>query len=56
MFATAGALVLAIAIALGAFGATALEAGLSMVFVAGWLVAGALFKLSAQQRGVVAVR
>lgn len=56
MFATAGALVLAIAIALGAFGATALEAGLSMVFVAGWLVAGALFKLSAQQQGVVAVR
>jgi hypothetical protein len=56
MFATAGALVLAIAIALGAFGATAPEAGLSMVFVAGWLVAGALFKLSAQQRGVVAVR
>lgn len=57
MFATAGALVLAIAIALGAFGATALEAGLSMVFVAGWLVSGALFRLSAQQQGgVVATR
>lgn len=57
MFATAGAQVLAIAIALGAFGATALEAGLSMVFVAGWLVAGALFRLSAQQQGgVVATR
>ena len=57
MFATAGALVLAIAIALGAFGATALEAALSMVFVAGWLAAGVLFKLSAQQQGgAVAMR
>jgi hypothetical protein len=55
MFATAGALVLAIAIALTAFGASALEAGLSMVFVAGWLLSAALFKLSAQQ-GAVATR
>ena len=49
MFATAGALVLAIAIALAVFGATALEAGLTMVFVAGWLVSAALFRLSAKQ-------
>ena len=48
MFATAGALVLAIAIALAVFGATALEAGLTMVFVAGWLVSGAVFRLSAK--------
>ena len=49
MFATAGALVLAIAIALAVFGATALEAGLTMVFVAGWLVSAALFRMSAKQ-------
>ena len=49
MFTTAGALVLAIAIALAAFGANALEAGLTMVFVAGWLVSAALFRLSAKQ-------
>jgi hypothetical protein len=49
MFTTAGALVLAIAIALAAFGANPLEAGLTMVFVAGWLVSAALFRLSAKQ-------
>ena len=48
MFTTAGVLVLAIAIALAAFGANALEAGLTMVFVAGWLVSGALFRMSAK--------
>jgi hypothetical protein len=48
MFATAGALVLTIAVALTAFGASALEAGLTMVFVAGWLVSGALFRMSAK--------
>ena len=54
MFATAGALVLAVAIAMTAFGASALEAGLTMAFVAGWLVSALLYKVSAQQQGIVA--
>ena len=48
MLATAGALVLAILAGVALFGATALEAGLTLVFVAGWLVSAGLFYLSAR--------
>ena len=48
MLATAGALVLAIAAGLAFFGANALEAGLTLVFVGGWLASAGLFYLSAR--------
>ena len=49
MLASAIALALVIGISVAAFGASALEAGLSLVFVAGWLVSAGLFQLSAKQ-------
>lgn len=48
MLATAAALLLAIVIGLVAFGASALEAGLTLVFVAGWLASAGVFHLSAR--------
>ena len=48
MIATAGALVLAIAIGLVSFGMIALEAGLTMVFLLPWLASAGLFHLSAR--------
>lgn len=49
MLATAIALVLAIVVGLAAFGATAREAVLTTVFVAGWLVSAGLFQFSARR-------
>ena len=48
MLATAGAQVLAIAAGLAFFGANALEAGLALVFVAGWLASAGVVYLSAR--------
>ena len=47
MLAAAVAVGVAIAVSLAAFGATPLEAGLSLVFAAGWLVSAGLFRIAA---------